>query len=114
MPGLDGLTLQSIAGMLADAEESSFEAVVPEGQPRDEATDPFAEDPLFTDDPLFDDVPLFPESPLFEDGSIFGDPSPASDSAGPTTPDGGDPGVGRPRPRDRGPGGRWRPSSFSG
>lgn len=110
----DVTMLEMVARMLADAEESSFEAVVPEDQMRDEATDPFAEDPLFTDDPLFDDVPLFPESPLFEDGSIFGDPSSASDSAGPTTPDGGDIGAGRPRPRDRGPGGRWRPSSFSG
>jgi hypothetical protein len=72
----------------------------------------FDDDPLFGDEPMFDDSPLFDESPLFEDAPLFDsrspfDGPPADRAASPREPSGA---VG---PRDRGPGGRWRPATSS-
>jgi hypothetical protein len=59
---------------------------------------------MFDDAPLFEEAPLFDDGPLFDPTSIF-DPPPTRASEPRVTPAEG--------PRDRGPGGRWRPATSS-
>ena len=72
----------------------------------------FSDDPLFDDSPMFDDDPLFGEDPLFDDEPLFDRPSPFEQPAngGDRRDRGGSSFAG---PRDRGPGGRWRPATSS-
>lgn len=68
----------------------------------------FADDPLFGDEPLFTDDPMFGGDPLFDDDPLFATESGGTRTASPNpTPDA------ESGPRDRGPGGRWRPATSS-
>ncbi|MEE2972656.1 MAG: hypothetical protein VX672_05980 [Planctomycetota bacterium] len=124
----DVTMLELVVRMLAETEESRPEPEIPGDRPPGEESDGFDGEPLFDQGPLFaeeslfDDAPLFPESSPFDEGSIFGERPlfPGSptfgnpDSDPPGTGSGSDAGTGSTRSRDRGPGGRWRPPSFSG
>lgn len=123
----DVTMLELVARMLVDTKESVLGPEDPEDLATDGEGDLFAGDPLFPDDPLFsdpalfDDDPLFSDSALFDDQPIFGDPPLFPGSSAFTTPRPGDfgefedpgEGPGASRPRDRGPGGRWRPATGS-
>ncbi len=72
----------------------------------------FEDDPLFDDAPLFDDDPLFDDAPLFDDQPLFGVPSTVGEASADRI--GSSPAPPGPAgPRDRGPGGRWRPATSS-
>jgi hypothetical protein len=111
----DVTMLELVARMIADSADRapSFE------DPEADASG--VDSGLLDDLRLFDDQPLFSEQPLFEFDSILDGPPLFS---GDSTPD--DPFAGRsggaaepnvpsptPLPRDRGPGGRWRPATGS-
>ncbi|MFM1833425.1 MAG: hypothetical protein RLZZ461_1741 [Planctomycetota bacterium] len=86
-------------------EDASSEGLFDESPLFDD--EPLFEDaPLFEDDPLFGDSPLFDDAPLFDAGSPFDDP-PADRTGSSPRP------AGAAGPRDRGPGGRWRPATSS-
>lgn len=95
-----------------------------DGFPMEAEDSRFPEDTLFTDDPLFIDDPLFPADDLFPDRSLFDDASmfedrplftdePGFSEEASTTGENADSGDAVVRPRDRGPGGRWRPATSS-
>lgn len=113
----DVTMLELVARMIDADDERAFEVESESMRPAEvgEPSSLFTEEPLFDDTPLFESQPLFPEAPLFESQPLF-----------PESPNSGQPGFGEPRvpdpssdplesasPRDRGPGGRWRPATGS-
>ena len=117
----DVTMLELVARMLVDDGDRAFEGNDLEDLPLDEEEGMFAGDPLFPDEPLFDDTPLFSDEPLFNDVPLFTDTPLFPGSSTFTTPqpdgfggfDDREEGSGSSRPRDRGPGGRWRPATGS-